>query len=415
MPHIPDRDPLETNVKYTWPSALPTLSAMTFHPAIAGLLTIIELPIQQAERTIKPGEDSDRGREAARAFEENLDNLVWTDGTVSDEQPFSEVLSHALLALVFGHSLDEHVWNTKGNEVRLARLVPIMPETIHEFIGHPTVGGVLVGVTQNSVNVDPYAENRTPEPIPATKLSHYIYKRRGGSFVGTSLLRPMLGPWTYLKMAEKVAAISIERNQMGVPFVWCPDPSKTTTPLTSDDVKNIDKALELLRAGEKTGLRLPGGYKLEFAVPGLADSTKYLEYWNRQIAMAAVQTVLTAGIDGGGSYALSSTQDNVSTRMVTGIAKLVQNTFNSSVARQWHKYRYGDSRFTWPAPRLEFGPVTVPPIEVISKVLNELATSGYADPNDPAMKEWVAKKIGYPIPKPSKPAVIVSPTPPPPE
>lgn len=389
-------DPTETNIDHVQPEELMGLyGRMRNHHVIGAALLLFELAITQAERMVVPGDQSEKAKEAAKDLEENLENLEWRtpDGGL-ETQSFSDVLRHALLMLSFGFSIDIPVYRPDGNRIRLKRFAPRLPMTVEEWIPFDTERGSLKAVRQYRVAGVSLQDDRDCI-IPGNRMTLYIYNRQGESFTGRALIRPLLGPWTHLKGAENVAALAIARNQMGVPYISTTDPNAT---LRKGEREVCENTVKRLSASEEIGVVLPSGFDLKFAATPLEDSTPYLRHWNQSIAQGCLMAILSAGMEQSGGYSRIFKQSDLATMAVEGVARVLTDSFPKWIRRR-HEYNYDNV----PCPKFQFGPFAVPDPEVIRAVLVDMAQSGFADPRDPDMRAWAAKRFGYPVPpKPTK-------------
>src|SRR3990172_1532404 len=89
---------------------------------VKAALTVIKLPLLNAQWSIEPASDSPRDREIAAFIEDDLMNGM----TVS----WPDFLRQALLMLDYGSMPFEQVWNLRDGMVHLRKLAPRLPRKI---------------------------------------------------------------------------------------------------------------------------------------------------------------------------------------------------------------------------------------------------------------------------------------------
>lgn len=396
------RNENELNEDFQFPQSLDRYEAMRCTPVIAGLLKILELSVLGDEWSIVPAakDTSAYATVAATRLEENLRaELEWRGptGNVSS-QSFDDALRNYLLCLPFGFSFDEICWRYQGHEVAIAKLAPRLPRSVNQFIAHPDNPSDLEYIQQNVY------DSRSGWPkIPANKITLCVFNREGDNFTGRSLLRPLWQPYFIKDGVLRVQAMAVERNGMGVPQAFTLD---SAARLSADDRTVLEAIVRRWRAGDASGVVMPPGYKTELttANTNATDNINLLQYLDRQQAMGLVLMILTAGLDGGGAYAQSQTQDSISQRVVGSIKQQIAGYINNGFVYQWWRLNFeGKCR----RPEFQFANRVYFTLNDLLDIVGKLVNSQLFVPSEPD-EDWIRQQLNLP----KKKAPVAAPPPP---
>ncbi len=297
---------------------------------------------------------------------------------------FSEHLSDAFKAAIFGYSVFEQVYkyNPTDGRLWLRKLGPRSQTTIEEITVGPDGG--LAGIRQ----APPALSSRRggiPQPvkIPVEHLVFYCVGKDGADWHGTSVLRQAYRPWFFKDRLERLAAQIVERNGMGVPIGYAGN---------NTDRDALDTALSNLRAGASSSVIAPEGTKIELTgVTGsTVDALPYINHFNQQISKALAQGFQDLGHDSG-ARSLGETFLEVALRASQEVADLIADVFTEHVIRDLVELNFGEGA---PYPTLSPGDI-VTGRNLDDKVLVDLATAGLLTPDEP-LEAYLRKKKGLP-------------------
>ena len=373
-------------------SSYPVIEEMRRSDAqVAATLLACKLPIRSAEWTIAdPPDPTPIEQEAAEFIRECL----------FDELDFQAILKNALLMLDFGCAAHEDVWYVDGNRVRLHALAPRLPHTFYRWITKPGTDE-LAALEQQGYRAEQYLT----ATIDADKLALFTFDREGANFAGRSLCRAMYKPWRIKSGLEKIDAIALERNGMGIPWAIGPENAK------KEDRETAIAWLEKIATHEKSAIYLPFGWS--WGLKGVEGQIRLandsIAFQNMQITIAALAQFMMLGQTESGNRALGDTMSDFFYMGLQATAKEIARTLNLTTIRRLVKFNFGeDIRPPQLVPQMiALG------FDAIVAALKDLASSGVnAIQPDDELETWLRKKMG--APDPGKPRTRPQPPPPPP-
>lgn len=297
---------------------------------------------------------------------------------------FSEHLSDAFKAAIFGYSVFEQVYkyNPTDGRLWLRKLGPRSQTTIEEITVGPDGG--LAGIRQAPPALSSW-RGGIPQPvkIPVDHLVFYCVGKDGADWHGTSVLRQAYRPWFFKDRYERLAAQIVERNGMGVPVAYA-EPGA--------DRQALETALSNLRAGASSYIVAPAGSKIELmGVSGsTVDPLPHIKQCREQISKALAQGFQDLGHDSG-ARSLGEVFLETALRASQEVADLIADTFTEHVIRDLVELNFGEGT---PYPTLSPGDI-VTGRSLDDKVLVDLATAGLITPDDP-LEAYLRKKKGLP-------------------
>lgn len=183
-------------------------------------------------------------------------------------------------------------------------------------------------------------------PLGIERLAVYVNAKKGGNWLGRSMLRPAYKHWLLKDRLMWTQTLTVERNGMGIPDYEA-----------APNEKSLDAGRELtaaMRAGDESGVSRPNGSKLQLlGVSGaLPDTGGPIAYHDEAIAKAVLAHFLNLGASSGaGSYALGAVQGDFFTLGLQATAGEMADTGTQHVVRDLVTANWGAET---PAPRIVF-------------------------------------------------------------
>lgn len=307
-------------------------------------------------------------------------------------------LEQALLRDKYGHAYFEQVYRV-GDDGRywLRKLAPRPAATINKI--NVALDGGLVSIEQHPPANAPLEWLLRKKDIPVSRLVAYIRKPEPGptQWIGTALLRPAYKHWILKDEFMRIQAATARRNGMGVPVF-------TASPEESEDPKRLEeyrKMASAYRGGESSGVGLPHGAdaKLLGVQGNLPDMHQAIEYHDKMMAIAGLAHYLN--LDGGGSYALASVQENTFVQSVQSSTEALRDTTNAHVVEDLVDVNFGVDE---PAPRIVFDDIGSRQ-DLTASALKLLIDAGVIR-LDRSLEEFARQQYGLPekdTPPPAEP------------
>jgi hypothetical protein len=294
---------------------------------------------------------------------------------------FDEFLTDVLLAPVYGHFYFEIVGRTNParTEWHVERLAPRHPRTIADF--QTTPAGQLLAIRQNIAGAGGWL--RQPEPIPASALVPFVWRREAGSWVGRSLLRSIYREWLVKDRTIRVAAINLERAG-GMPVVEGPQGASDA------QLGELAKLARQFKVAEGGGGAIPFGSKLHLVGGNTPDAINLLEYCDQAMARVWALMLIQLGTTATGSRALGGEFATFAARAHRAMAGWVVSQANSLLER-YTEWNLGPGATH--APRLYFEQSKPDALSVADLVA--MIEAG-ALTVDPELEGWIRGEWGLP-------------------
>lgn len=181
--------------------------------------------------------------------------------------------------------------------------------------------------------------------IPLAKAALFRPHAHKGNPQGRSLLRSVYRPWYFSRRIEELQGIGIERDLAGLPVMYVPAELLDGNAAAADKqiAETYKKIVTNIRRGEQEGVVLPLQYdpttgkelyRLALLSTGgqrQFDTTKILEFYNREKAIALLTDVLLLGHERVGSFALASSKTNLLALGVGAICWSIAEVFSAQV------------------------------------------------------------------------------------
>lgn len=288
----------------TWPRSIETYRQMEGDAQIRGLLMVVTLPVRRFRWEVDPN--------GARAgvVDHIADSLgLPVRGEVETTRRRNPAFKHdahmayALRALVYGFYDFERLYEIRDDG--LAHLVALETrppwtiqnlilddhgrlEALEQYAGMGGFNAGLAGIT--GAEIGKRADLR------------YVWEPNSdGDHVGTSALRSIYRNWLVKDSLIRVDAIKHERNGMGVPWF------ETLPGASPDDIAELAKIAESIRAGERGGAAGPGKLHLQGVEGSLPDTIASIRYHDQQMSRTFMAMWMDLGSSETGARALGET------------------------------------------------------------------------------------------------------------
>jgi hypothetical protein len=376
----------ETIGDVMWPTSVWTYSQMRRDPRLTAILNSYTLLLRHATWQVNPAGCRD---EVVQLVADDLGLPI-----VGDDQPgparvrgvsWPQHVRMALLDLVYGHMGFEMAAEIKDGQARLTTLAERMPSSISQIHVTTDGAGAFDGISQWSL---PGSKNMTPD-IPANRMVWYAHEREGSQWQGHSLLRSAYAPWLLKREMQRVHATSNRRFGMGIPVVrWLPGTSPTPAQHAA-----AQQIAETMRSGDQAGAALPPGAIIELV--GLSgsvpDTQGFLDWLNKEMAIATLTQFLDLGSSQSGSRALGTTFVDFFMLAAEAVGQETADTATRQIAARLTDWNWGDQE---PVPTIEVADIGARQ-EVTSEAINQLLLAGGITP-DPNLEADLRKKYGLP-------------------
>lgn len=284
--------------------------------------------------------------------------------------------AQALLFLDWGCMFEEIVWAKDPVEWRdadgdphlirpAARLAPRFPATVSRVVAD-TQTGRIARVEQDLPGA---------HPIPGEKVIHLALEREGRNWWGTSLLRPMWGPWRLKKALMVGAGIAYDRWASGVPVVRYPAGGSGAVKAQAEQIGRNIRQHERAYVALEGPPPPAGGWDVSLlrGADAIADPVPLLNYFNRAIGEAAMQQFTSLGTTERGSRAVGDVLSDPFYQAAAAIAGYLAEERGRQLLRRWVDHNFGEGV---DVPRLTVSKLQARSVETLARALAELADAG---------------------------------------
>jgi len=347
---------------------------------VQALELAITLPIRATDWDVQPASDDPTAQEAADLVYDNLFGGM--------THTFDDFLRDALLALFYGFTVFEKVFEERDNYIVWRKFAPRHPQTIERFL-FDEAGG-LAGVRQ--VGFDPQGRFRQVD-IPIEKLLVFIWRRELGNPYGVSVLRAAYKHWFLKDIAYKLQAIALERWAVGIPV------GKVPSGTSENDKQIFLQMLEAMRGHERAAMVLPEDYQLEVigAEAGERANRAFVEaiqHHDTMIVKAVLAQFLNLGTGDVGSWALSRDHSQLFLMGLNSVAQWFADHINRYAIPQLCRLNFGED-FT-DFPELTFTDLRlVLQREVLAEAIAKLVQVGILTA-DRSLQDWMRDVFDLP-------------------
>ena len=376
----------ETIGDVMWPTSVWTYSQMRRDPRLTAILNSYTLLLRRATWQVDPAGCRD---EVVQLVADDLGLPI-----LGDDQPgparvrgvsWPQHLRMALLDLVYGHMGFEMAAEIRDGQARLTALAERMPASISQIHITTDGAGAFDGISQWSL---PGSKDQTPD-IAASRMVWYAHEREGSQWQGHSLLRSAYAPWLLKREMQRVHATSNRRFGMGIPVVrWLP--GTTPTPAQHQAAQQV---AETMRSGDQAGAALPPGAIIELV--GLSgsvpDTQGFLDWLNKEMAIATLTQFLDLGSSKSGSRALGETFVDFFMLAVEALGDETADTATRQIAGRLVDWNWGESE---PVPAIKVVDIGNRP-EATAEAISTLLAAGGLTP-DPELEAAIRTRYGLP-------------------
>lgn len=379
----------EYNPDLRWPNSVAVYDQMRKDSKCAAVLRALKMPVRGTSWHVV--DSPDVRPEITQMVRANL-GLVEEGDTRRRRRgqgvSWDGVLRDALLAQDFGHMFFEPVYTIApappdvalppGMYAHLARLAPILPQTISGF--EVADNGDLISVEQSASTQGGQWRRVT---IPAEQLLAVVNDREGGDWAGTSILRAAYKDWLIKDKLERLAVTIVERNGMGVPVYKHSE--------DGDRVGGMRTATSF-RGGDLSGISIPNTDDLVLlGVTGqTVDPLPQIEYHGQEIARSVLAMFMDLGHDNG-ARALGETFVDYFTMAINAVIADLEETFTEKLVRPLVALNFGDGEGY---PEIVADEIT-PQAPLTAESLQSLVAAGVLTP-DPTVEGFVRHAFGMP-------------------
>lgn len=293
----------------------------------AGTLRALKLPLEGATWGVGPASADAADVEIAAFVGDNLfEGMTMT---------WQEHLRHVLTHLDFGFYVCEKVWEIRDGRVRLRKLAPRLQRTIDEW--ELADDGGLIRVIQRVYGGTPKTAR-----IPVEKLLVFSNDKEGADFQGKSVLRPAYKHWFIKDQLDRIYAIAVERNGVGIPVMKVDGTAQNDTNMkrAEDIVKNV-AAHEQAYVVEVEGT----AFRFEGLGSGkVLDPLQMIQRHERLIGVSMLAQFLALGAQALGSYALSEDHSTLFLRAERAIAEYICDIHNRHLIPQLVDFNFSGVR-----------------------------------------------------------------------
>jgi len=362
---------------------------------VQALELAITLPIRATDWDIQPASDDPTAQEAADLVYDNLFGGM--------THTFDDFLRDALLALFYGFTVFEKVFEERDNYIVWRKFAPRHPQTIERFLFDETGG--LAGVRQ--VGFDLQGKFRQID-IPIDKLLIFIWRREMGNPYGVSVLRAAYKHWFLKDIAYKLQAIALERWAVGIPV------GKVPAGTSEQDKQTFLQMLEAMRGHERAAMVLPEDYQIEIigAEAGQRANQAFVEaiqHHDTMIVKSVLAQFLNLGTGDVGSWALSRDHSQLFLMGLNAVAQWFADHINRYAIPQLCRLNFGED-FT-DFPELTFTDLRlVLQREVLAEAIGKLIQVGILTP-DRSLQDWIRDVFDLPPLPETEPEEVELPAP----
>jgi hypothetical protein len=325
----------------------------------------VTLPIRATQMGVEPPTDTPRDREIAERAEAALRGMA---------RSWENVLWHQLLYLRYGFYLLEIVWTQRGGLYTFEDLAPRPPKTVHRW--YTDERGSLAGIQQRvwTPSNAGFGALATGEykylDIEAARLLHLVNEGEAGNFAGESIARPMYKHWKMADTIERIAAIGVERREIGTEYAHMSQEAQQA------DVDAVAAALASLHAQEKGYIVFPPTVSDKGIFgqgEGRSTTMELIAHHKREMTRSYMTEFLSMGSGGTGSYAQHRDKSAFFLLALKAVADYIADTNSRCLIRPFVDLNFGPQA---EYPRLNFGRLDTRNIAEYAQAIMQLVNAG---------------------------------------
>jgi hypothetical protein len=319
---------------------------------VKAALTVIKLPLVNAEWKVVRASDSALDRMIAEVIEEDL----FSNMNVS----FNSWLRQMLLHLDYGVMPFEKVWRLGDDGlIRLSKLAPRLPRTVQQWL--VDAKGGLAGIRQTA------PPSNAPVEIPVDKLLVFINDLEGSDYRGTSILRSAYKHWFIKDKLYLIQGMAIELRATGINVG-----TLMGTAIDAPGKEALEKALMTLTAHQRNYfLEVEGQTKMRVETGGagsLLSPQEAIEHHDLRIVRSMIAEFVAMGAGSTGSLAMHRDKTSYLLLALGGIADTICDTVNRHLFQQWVGYNWAGADY----PRLRVSRLEQRDVAVYADAIQKL-------------------------------------------
>ena len=403
-------------------NAFNTYREMKLDGVISGSVSFIKAVLSKGDVKIAyHAKSTEKEKKVIDALNNSLNNM--------EDYDKKRLISNWLQILDYGCSLNELVYERKGGVFVFKTISPIHLTTVNKF---EMQGGSLKRLKLEQAENDGLVVNvgKQPNTISGDKVLFFRLEPDADFPLGKSLFYGAYTAWKAKKIMQEYEAIGVAKNLSGVLDVKVPSEyiNKYFSDPTSDEavyVANLLQQAENLHAGKGSYIlsssdTSPNGIHL-FEVTTVGgnggNAQNYnvgqaIARYNNEIQLSLQSTVLSMGVEGAGSLALSSDMVNLLTLFIENIQQTISHEFKKAVklafklngietdnipTLEWDKVQplsWDDFTKGWQRLLQAGGVTPTEDLEAYFRTTGEAPTADYSKPLNTVVKADPNERVG---------------------
>lgn len=403
-------------------NAFNTYREMKLDGVISGSVSFIKAVLSKGDVKIAyHAKSTEKEKKVIDALNNSLNNM--------EDYDKKRLISNWLQILDYGCSLNELVYERKGGVFVFKTISPIHLTTVNKF---EMQGGSLKRLKLEQAENDGLVVNvgKQPNTISGDKVLFFRLEPDADFPLGKSLFYGAYTAWKAKKIMQEYEAIGVAKNLSGVLDVKVPSEyiNKYFSDPTSDEavyVANLLQQAENLHAGKGSYIlsssdTSPNGIHL-FEVTTVGgnggNAQNYnvgqaIARYNNEIQLSLQSTVLSMGVEGAGSLALSSDMVNLLTLFIENIQQTISHEFRKAVklafklngietdnipTLEWEKVQplsWDDFTKGWQRLLQAGGVTPTEDLEAYFRTTGEAPTADYSKPLNTVVKADPNERVG---------------------
>ena len=403
-------------------NAFNTYREMKLDGVISGSVSFIKAVLSKGDVKIAyHAKSTEKEKKVIDALNTSLNNM--------EDYDKKRLISNWLQILDYGCSLNELVYERKGGVFVFKTISPIHLTTVNKF---EMQGGSLKRLKLEQAENDGLVVNvgKQPNTISGDKVLFFRLEPDADFPLGKSLFYGAYTAWKAKKIMQEYEAIGVAKNLSGVLDVKVPSEyiNKYFSDPASDEaiyVANLLQQAENLHAGKGSYIlsssdTSPNGIHL-FEVTTVGgnggNAQNYnvgqaIARYNNEIQLSLQSTVLSMGVEGAGSLALSSDMVNLLTLFIENIQQTISHEFRKAVklafklngietdnipTLEWEKVQplsWDDFTKGWQRLLQAGGVTPTEDLEAYFRTMGEAPTADYSKPLNTVVKADPNERVG---------------------
>ena len=403
-------------------NAFNTYREMKLDGVISGSVSFIKAVLSKGDVKIAyHAKSTEKEKKVIDALNTSLNNM--------EDYDKKRLISNWLQMLDYGCSLNELVYERKGGVFVFKTISPIHLTTVNKF---EMQGGSLKRLKLEQAENDGLVVNvgKQPNTISGDKVLFFRLEPDADFPLGKSLFYGAYTAWKAKKIMQEYEAIGVAKNLSGVLDVKVPSEyiNKYFSDPASDEaiyVANLLQQAENLHAGKGSYIlsssdTSPNGIHL-FEVTTVGgnggNAQNYnvgqaIARYNNEIQLSLQSTVLSMGVEGAGSLALSSDMVNLLTLFIENIQQTISHEFRKAVklafklngietdnipTLEWEKVQplsWDDFTKGWQRLLQAGGVTPTEDLEAYFRTTGEAPTADYSKPLNTVVKADPNERVG---------------------